>query len=371
MTLTLSTEGGIVMRIGKRSILVKSNFLILTLALIVSIIIVTYAPPTSAAEKAQVFKWRAQHPWPPGGRFDELAQDLVARIKKRSAGRLDIKLFPAGAIVGTAESLDAIGKGMFEAHLNIPLYWSGKMHAGTFFFGAPGGIDGFTDWYQWYYNYGGLEMARDAYKKFNVYFVDHLTSHANTPIFARKEKPLRSLADFKGLKVRAAPGVRSDIIKALGAAPAFMMVGDVYTALETGVIDAVSGFSIDGWYKFGIHEISHWLVYPAFMMPDGNTELAVGMKAWNKLPADLQSLIKEVVRGWKVEWYIDSKQVNYKSLKAMTDAGLEIVNLPEKDIKELNKIVEDTVTKFANRDPLSKKVWASQKKFLSTMGKRK
>ena len=103
----------------------------------------------------------------------------------------------------------------------------------------------------------------------------------------------------------------------------------------------------------------------------GNIELAVGMKAWNKLPDDLQSLLKEVVRGWKVDFYVTQKQVNYKSLKAMTDAGLEIVNLPEKDIEELNKIVEDTVTKFASRDPLSKKLWASQKKFLSAMGRRK
>lgn len=74
------------------------------------------------------------------------------------------------------------------------------MPVGVFLQGVSGGISEADDWWAWFYKYGGLDIAREAYKKFNVYYVAPILNSANTPTFTREDKPIRSLADYKDLK---------------------------------------------------------------------------------------------------------------------------------------------------------------------------
>jgi TRAP-type mannitol/chloroaromatic compound transport system substrate-binding protein len=346
----------------KKSVKWKHLFLALTLTF-------SFTLMATSSVKAKTIRWRMQHPWPPGSLYDKETKSFVERVKEATGGRLQIAMFAAGSLAGMRESLDAISKGVFEAHMNVPVYWTGKMPVGTFLSGVPGGINNPSDWWAWYYKRDGIDIAHEAYAKFNVRFIAPLMCPSNTPIFTTKKHPVRSLAEFKGLKVRGIPGLQSEILKAVGASPTFINAQDVYTSMETGVVDAVSGFTKVGWYKFGIHEIAKYAIEPAFVLPDICLEFCVGMKAWNKLPDDLKAIFETVAREWSVTFYSLGTVEDAKAYAAMKKAGIEVLTLPQDDMKKIKQMSINAADEFSKRDPLAQKAWSSQKEFLKLIGK--
>lgn len=323
----------------------------------------------SSNVNAKTYRWRVQHPWPAGSMYDKQTKFLTERVKELSDGRLIITMFGVGTLAGTLESLDSISKGVYEAHISVPVYWSGKMPVGTFLQGVAGGISEADDWWAWFYKYGGLDIAREAYKKFNVYYVAPIMNSANTPTFTRKDKPIRRLADYKGLKLRSSAGLQSEIVQAIGASPVFMAVQDVYTSLETGVVDGVTAFSLTGWKNMGVHEIAKWSSEPGFILPHCALEFAAGQKAWDKLPRDLQAILESAVREWSNDFFSFGLIEDAKSYQAMKDAGIEALTLPEEDMKKVYQLGRELADKYAEKDPLAKKAWESQKSYLKLVGK--
>jgi TRAP-type mannitol/chloroaromatic compound transport system substrate-binding protein len=280
-------------------------------------------------------------------------------------------MFGVGTLAGTFESLDALSKGVYEAHISVPVYWSGKMPVGTFLLGVTGGISDPADWNAWYYQYGGLEIAREAYSKFNVYYLAPIMTPANTPMFTRKDKPVRSLADLKGMKLRSSAGLQAELVKAIGASPVFMAVQDVYTSLETGVVDGVTAFTVVGWKNMGIHEISKWAIEPGFVLLHAALEFCVGQKAWDKLPADLKIILESAVRDFSTDFFSFGLIEDAKAYQEMKAAGIEVLTLPDDEVQQIYGMAVKLADAYAEKDPLAKKAWESQKSYLKLIGKMK
>lgn len=322
-----------------------------------------------ATSSAKVFRWRMQHPWTPGSIYDVASQNFVKNIKKMSDGRLQITMFTVGSLMGPFETFDAISKGAFEGHINIPVYHAGKMPVSAVLCFIPGaGFMSEHDLSAWYTKGGGLEIAREAYAKFGLYFVGVGVLENMSPLMTRKKHPIRTLADLKGLKVRATPGLMSELVKAVGASPTFMAVGDAYTSLETGVIDAVAGFTSAGWYKFGVHEIASYMTWPSLWIPAAAMEVVVNQKAWDKLPPDIQAIFEIAISRWHHEMYSSSDLDNLKAIRAMKAYGLKEFHLPEADVNKIKAIGMSIADKYAAKDPMATKAWNSQKAFMRRLG---
>ncbi len=342
------------------------------LILLTLIFVLSFSLLTSTFAVGETFRWRMQHPWTSGSNYDKAAQAFVQNVKAMSGGRLDIKMFPVGALMGPFQTFDSVRKGAMDGHMNITVYWTGKIPAATFLCFVPGaGFMSLHDFKQWYRTGGGLEMARETYAKFGLQFVGTSILENMSPLLAKKGRPIRTLADMKGLKVRGTPGMLSELFKAIGASPVFMKVGDVYSALETGVIDAVAGMTAAGWYKFGIHELSGTMTWPNLWIPAASIETVFNMKAWNKLSPDLQAIVEIAVDRFHVENWTTDTNANIEAIAAMKAAGVEEVFFPESDIKKVQEIAMSIANKVAAKDPLANKVWNSQKAFMKKLeGKR-
>ncbi len=108
------------------------------------------------------FKWKMVMPWTEGILFYDMAQHFADTVALASGGRLEIKLFPAGALVGAMESFDAVSKGLAQIGHDWPGYWKGKNEAFVAFASVPFGLD--TEGYNiWLYERGGLKMMQDLY----------------------------------------------------------------------------------------------------------------------------------------------------------------------------------------------------------------
>ena len=319
-----------------------------------------------ASEK--VVRWRMQDIWGPESIYHKANQKLVSRIKMMTKGRLDITLFPSGSIVPPKSTFDAIKKNLIQGHISAPAYWAGKIPACAVLMSVPGGIDSAHDFNTWYWEFGGIELAREAYQSQGLHFVGPGIIGENAQ-FIKKQHPINSIADFKGLKIRTIPGVQSELMSALGAAPVFLPLPEVYTALETGVLDAVSGFTISGWRDFGIHEVTHWIVKPGFVQPATALEVVVSTKAWDKLSTDIKIMLESAVREWSQYWFASDHLENQKALNEMMEKGLQVVRLKDSELENLRKTAHPIVDKWVSKDPMAQKVWDSQKEYLKLMGK--
>ena len=212
----------------------------------------------------QAIKWKAQSMWSSAEITYKAFEDLCARIGKASHGRLEIQPFAAGAVVGVFETLDAVQAGALQVQSTAPVYFTGK-DAG---FAVIGDLAfGYQHPWQaeaWYYHKGGLEMLREAYARFNAYCVGMSWWGLESIV---SKKPIRSMADFKGVKVRSPQGINAEILTKMGGSIVVIPGGEVYSALDKGVVDAADWATMSMNQRMGFHEVAKFPVMFTHSMP--------------------------------------------------------------------------------------------------------
>ena len=252
---------------------------------------ITGAPAVVKAQ--QVTTWRCQTLWSAAELTQKCFEDFCTRVKAASNGRLVIQPFAAGAVTGVFETLDAVTAGVLQAQASWPGYWTGK-DAGLAV------ISDFVFGYQhpwqaeaWFYHKGGLQMLRQAYAKYNVYPVG-VSWWGVESIVSKKQ--IARMEDFKGVKFRSPQGMTAEILTKLGASIVVLPGGEVYSALDKGVVDAADWATVSMNQRMGFHEIAKYPTKLYHSMPI--QEFTVNMDAWNKLPDDLKALLSTAVREW-------------------------------------------------------------------------
>ena len=143
----------------------------------------------------------------------------------------------------------------------------------------------------WFEYGGGLELARDIYKRFNVHYVGPVWWGVES---VPAKKPLRTLADFKGVKMRVPEGLGAEIWRRAGAGVVTLPGSEVYTALERGVIEATDWGTLGMNNDLGYHRIAKFPLHPGFhSMPAA--EVAVNMTRWNALSPDLKVFMEMAI----------------------------------------------------------------------------
>jgi len=191
-------------------------------------------PSVQRLSAAAPIKWKMQTAWDAGTVGYVKFQDFCKKVGEMTEGQLQVEGLPAGAIVGTFEMFDAVKAGVFDAMHCFDVYWPGKIPAATFFSSYPFGMDRPDQWDTWYTALGGKEIAREAYGKHNMMWLGPIQHDDN---LIHSKVPIRSFEDFQGKKIRYPGGIIADIYRAAGVSTVLLPGGEVYPALEKGVID--------------------------------------------------------------------------------------------------------------------------------------
>jgi len=313
----------------------------------------------------EVFNWRAQTYAVPGSVGFKAADAALNDLKKLTNGRIDIKLYGVGTLVGAFDQLDGQTKGIFECGFNAPAYYAGKDAAFASLFSLIGVWDNTSQVRVWVYHFGGREIAEELYSKYNVQYIGPAMISAE-PIMSKK--PLRSLDDFKGIKIRTPGGLTTMLFKKLGASPVALAGGELYSGLDTGVVDAAEFVTLAEDWDIGLHEVTKYVLYPSFHGPIANCDFTVSKKAWNKLPDDL----KQAMYTWCYE--LDAKY-DYMSvaesiitLKKMTDYGLVHTKLSSEDMKKAKEISTEIAKEWRKKSPMAEKMINSILDYLEKAG---
>ena len=316
----------------------------------------------------KVFKWRAQGIYTPGDPGLEIQQEFVDRVKEISAGRIDITLHPIGAIVGAFETFDNVATGVLEVGMKTPMWWPGKEPAMNLLTSLPGS---FTHAYQleaWYWEHGGIELAREAYAKHNLYFVGPAIFGA-PPIGAEvvhSRRPIRSIDDYRGLKVRSG-GAAAKWFEGLGASIVNLPGPEIYAALEKGVVDAAEWVSPNSNYALGLHEAAPYVIMPGLHTPLMASEVIVNLDEWNQLPDDLKALLEVAVKELSARKAQRFENLDHYYLDKMKEKGVEVIVWSPEEIARATEYSMTLWESFAT-DDLSRRILESQKEYLKMVG---
>jgi len=312
-------------------------------------------------EKDKKYNWRLVTSWPknyPGlGMAPERIADLVEEM---SDGQMKITVYGAEEQVPAFGVFDAVSSGSHQMGHSGGYFWKGKVPAAQFFTSVPFGLTA-DEINAWVNRGGGLELWREIYAPFNIYPIP--AGNTGTQMFGWFNKEINSLEDIKGLKMRI-PGIGGEVLKEAGGIPVTLPGGELFTALQTGVIDATEWVGPYNDLTFGFHQAAKYYYYPGWHEPGPMLELLVNKDAWDSLPKHLQVIIETASKAVNQDMLDEYLAKNNQALTELVEVhGVELRKLPDDVIEEFRKISDRILNDLAEEDETIAKVYSSYTKF--------
>jgi TRAP-type C4-dicarboxylate transport system substrate-binding protein len=308
---------------------------------------------------AETFNWRISSSFAPGDLSADLLPEFAKRVTEASKGRLTMRSFYEGDIVGSEQTLDAVGKGVFEmAELSSSMY-VGKypvlVAQGPVPFVQTGDFDKIVN-----FALKG-EMAKLMENQFDTLglkIVGYVPFGPYPAICSRV--PIRSYNDFKGKKIRASGSIVT-IFNAIGASAGYIPGGEVYLALQLGTYDAAV-YSVDCVDGMKWREVMKYYVLPYFC-DEYFGQVLVNKAAWAKLPDDLKKIVNDTQN-----WYYNANHVAIDKMKNANitrakEWGYEVITLPPADVAKIKQVAIDKVWPGLAKDKDSTKYVEIIKKY--------
>ncbi len=326
---------------------------------------IAYAPSVIAQPKIQ---WRMSTTWTPA--LDVMqgsAQRLAKLVDEMSGGRFRIEVFAAGQLMPALACFDAASKGTIEAFMGASYYWAAKDPAVQWFTSVPFGMNpgGMATWY---FHGDGLKLWEETYAPFNL--VPRPGPATGPQMAGWFKKKISTIADFKGLKMRI-PGLGGQVISRAGGTVVLTPGGEIYAALERGVIDATEWVGPHDDMKLGLHNTARFYHYPGWHEPATTLEFAFNKKAYDALSVDLRRILDHAVTAVSVyglSEYEAKNEIALERLKTEFKGKIEIVPLPMAVLADLKKMAHEVIATESTKSPMAKKVHASFSKFQAQLG---
>src|SRR5574339_235805 len=247
---------------------------------------------------------KVQSSWPASLTIQDHLRIISERMEKASGGTVKVEAMAAGQIVPAFEVLDAANKKVIDGWHSISYYWVGKSPTAALFAGPPGGPFGMDhiDYLGWLYVGGGLQMWRDFYQnelKLNLFV---WPAHPSSPqAFDWFKKPLKSVADFKGMKCRQT-GLNAEIYAKLGQSVVNMPGGEIVPAAQRGVIDCAEWVGGVEDLRLGLPGVFKYHYTPGMHENNSIGEFGLNLDVWKSLSPQQQDAIVIAVKEAHISW---------------------------------------------------------------------
>ena len=316
----------------------------------------------SIVRAQSVTTWRVQSMWSAAELTYKAFEDFCTRVKVASNGRLVIQPFPAGAVTGAFESLDAVTAGVLQGHSSWPGYWTGK-DAGLAV------ISDFVFGYQhpwqaeaWFYHRGGLQMLREAYAKYNAYPVGVSWWGVETVV---AKKAINRMEDFKGVKFRSPQGMTAEILTKLGASIVVLPGGEVFSALDKGVVDAADWGTLSMNDRMGFHDVAKFPTKLFHSMPV--QEFTVNLDVWKRLPDDLKAMLTSLTREWTWDQVQRVSVDDARVARELAGKGVTASSWGDSEMAKIRPLAQKTWEDWSKKTALSKAAYDSQLAWLKEL----
>lgn len=309
----------------------------------------------------KTYSWKLVTTWPknyPG--LGSAPENFAKKIAAMSGERIKIKVFGAGQLVPAFEVFDAVSQGTAQVGHGAAYYWTGKAKAAGFFTSVPFGLNA-QEMNGWLHYGGGLELWRELYSPFNLIpFAGGSTGVQMAGWFNRE---INSMEDIKGLKMRI-PGLGGDVITRAGGVSVTMPGGELYTSMQTGVIDATEWVGPYNDLAFGFHQVAKYYYYPGWHEPGPILEFIVNKDAYASLPSDLQAIVESAARAVNQDMLDEYTARNNSALVELVEKhGVDVRKLPDDVLTELRRLSAEVLDELGQDSEISGRIAQSVMEF--------
>ena len=318
----------------------------------------------SSGAGQEKFAWKMVTTWPPD--FPGLgtgAARLADYVTRASGGRLTVTVYAGGELVPPMEVFDTVQRGNAEMGHGAGYYWKGKSQAAQIFTAVPFGMN-VLELNGWFYFGNGLELYREVYEPFGL--VPFPAGNTGVQMGGWFNREIKSVADLKGLKMRI-PGFGGEVLKRLGGTPVLLSGGEIFTALQTGSIDATEWVGPYNDMSFGLHKAARFYYGPGWHEPGPALECVVNKSAWESLPTDLQIIVEMACSAINDQMMAEYTARNAASLKQLREqTEVEVREFPNDVMAALKEISSQVMDEIADGDPVFRKVYTAYQEFAAT-----
>jgi len=284
---------------------------------------------------------------------------VVETLKTASAGQIQLKIFEPGKLIPALGVFDAVAEGKVEAGYSWMGYEIAKVPASALFGAVPFGLEPW-EFTAWFYYGGGRELLREIYEPQKV--VPLLCGTVSPEAAGWFRAEVKSLEQVQGLKIRAA-GLGGKVWQKVGATVSVLPGGEIYQALEKGVLDGAefSLPSVDE--QLGFYKIAKVYYLPGWHQPSTSQYLYVNRAVWDGLAGEQQAMIEGMCTAGVTMAIAKAEAVQGPTLKTFEENGVKAISLPDVVLRALEKATGEVMAEESAKDPQFKTVYESQQAF--------
>lgn len=342
--------------------------LLLVLGLTTALVLNQGKPAPAVAQdkgssKDAVYSWRLITTWPKNFPGLGRAPETFARyVYEMSAGELAIRVFGAREIVPPMGVFDAVSNGTVQMGHSAAYYWKGKIPAAPFFTSVPFGMN-VQEMNAWLHYGEGLTLWREAYEPFNL--IPFAGGNTGVQMGGWFNKEINTPDDIKGLKMRI-PGIGGEVFSRAGGEAVNIPGGELYTSLQSGVIDATEWVGPYNDLTFGFQQIAQYYYYPGWHEPGPSLEFIINKDAYASLPVHLQKIVEIAARAVNQDMLDEYTFNNHTALQNLKDEGIDIRAFSPAVLATFEQAAMSLYEEQAKKDPFYARVYKSYFRFLKS-----
>ena len=322
------------------------------------------ATGTAGAAGAQTTTLRIQNHIAPESTQGRLIAQFVENVQTMSGGDIAIEMFDSASVVDSAETFDAAASGILDCDMTNGSYQTGKNPAFQFVADTMGGYDTPLQWHAWIDHGGGREQINELYNANGMTFIG---THIGGQESLGSTAPLAGPDDLVNWKFRSPPGMETEIFAALGAKPVVMDFTEIFTALETGIIDGTDASTLANNVGMGIYDIAKHTTFPGFHSMSAD-HLACRTDVWEAMPEAHRAIITSAEKNLGLDLMTLTLVENGEAVEALPEQGVTIYDWSPEDRAAFREAARATWDEWAQKTPETAAMVESHKAFIDRIG---
>ncbi len=322
---------------------------------------------TTSKGRFEPVRWKMATAWPrdfPG--LGEGANFLAQAITQMSGGRIQVKVYGSGELVPPFEVFDAVSQGTVQMGHAAAYYWKGKVPEAQFFGAVPFGMNA-QETNAWLYEGGGLSLWQELYAPFNL--IPLPAGQTGVQMGGWFNREIRSIDDIQGLVMRI-PGLGGEVLKRAGGSPKALPGAELFTALQTGNIDATEWVGPYNDLAFGLHQAAKYYYYPGWHEPTACLECLVNKQAFDALPEDLQAIVRLATRATNAQLLDNLTARNQSALDTLINKHqVQLRRFPDDVLTEFKRHARAVVAELGQISPMAQRIYTSYRDFATAAGR--
>jgi TRAP-type mannitol/chloroaromatic compound transport system substrate-binding protein len=321
---------------------------------------------SAGAQQPAAKTLKMQSTWPAGLTLQDNFRYFAERMDKLTSGGVKIEAMAAGQIVPAFEILDATHKKVLDGGHGVAYYWVGKNKAATLFSATPAGPFGMDhfDFLGWLQEGGGQALYDEFYREILKLNVIGMPIGGSSPqAFGWFKRPIKDLADFKGMKCRQT-GIVAEIYQRMGMQTVNMPGGEIVPSAQRGVIDCAEWVGGIEDLRLGLPQVWKYHYTPGMHESNSMLEVIINADVWKTFTPQQQEAWRAAQMETFVRWGVRWQKQNADAIEEMrTKHGTQILRTPPAILIDFLKTWDKIAEEESAKSAFFKKVYDSQREY--------